>query len=74
MQLSDMHVGDRAIVRQIDVDNSIKRRLMDMGIVKNTKIECLYESMFKDPVAYLVRGCVLAIRKCDSKKIEVELL
>ncbi len=74
MLLSDMHIGDRAIVKQISVNDDIKRRLLDMGIVQNTEIECLYESMFRDPVAYLVRGSILAVRKCDGKKIMVELL
>ena len=74
MLLSDMKPGDRCIIENINIDNSIKRRLLDLGIVKGTLVECLYESMFKSPVAYLVRDTVIAIRKKDSCNIQVNLV
>ena len=40
-------------------------------MIPNTKIKVLYESPFRDPKAYLIRGSVIALRKKDTNKIEV---
>lgn len=69
--LNNIKIDDE--VRIINIDNScnIKRRLMDFGMVPGTYIKLLYESVFGDPKAYLVRDTVIAIRDMDSKYIEV---
>ena len=39
--------------------------------IDGTKIECLFESPFKDPKAYLIRGTIIAIRDCDANGIAI---
>ena len=73
MVLSDIKPGNKAIIRKI-ADTEVKRRLLDMGMTEGTIVECLYESMFKNPVAYLVRGVVIALRRVDAKGIMVEII
>ncbi len=46
-----------------------RRRLMDLGIVKGTKIKYVMESAGKDPVAYEVRGAIVALRKAQAAQI-----
>lgn len=74
MFLSDMRVGDKAIIKELNTNDNIKRRLLDLGLIKGTYIECVLESPFNDPLAYLIRGAVIAIRKEDSRNIEVDLI
>lgn len=74
MFLSDMKVGDKAIIKELNTNDNIKRRLLDLGLIKGTYIECVLESPFNDPLAYLIRGAVIAIRKEDSRNIEVDLI
>ena len=74
MSLSDINVGDKAIIKQINSKENIKRRLLDIGLIEGTYVECVLKSIFKDPLAYLIRGAVIAIRKEDSKDILVELV
>lgn len=74
MFLSDMKVGDKAIIKELNANDNIKRRLLDLGLIKGTYIECVLESPFNDPLAYLIRGAVIAIRKEDSRNIEVDLI
>lgn len=74
MFLSNMSIGDKAIIKKITADPNIKRRLLDLGLIEGTEVECILKSPFNDPLAYLIRGTVIAIRKDDSRKIEVELL
>lgn len=51
---------------------SISRRLLDIGLVEGTDVSCLQKSPAGDPVAYLIRGAVIAIRSEDSSQIVVE--
>ena len=74
MSLCDIKVGDKAIVKEINADENIKRRLLDIGLVEGTCVECVLKSLLNDPLAYLIRGAVIAIRNDDSKNIKVELV
>ena len=69
--LTDLEVGERATVREMNADSSIKRRLLDIGIIEGTNIECVMKSPWNDPIAYRIRGAVIAIRNEDSKNIIV---
>lgn len=70
--LNDIHLGECAFVKKISSGCAIRRRLMDIGVVKNTKIECVGISPLGDPRAYLIKGAVIAIRAADCACIAVE--
>lgn len=74
MYLCDMEVGNKAIIKKMTTNNSIKRRLQDLGLIEGTVVECVLKSPFKDPKAYLIRGALIAIRKEDCSNIEVEII
>ena len=67
--LSDLQPGQEAIVQKILSRDDIKRRLEDLGFTKGCKVSCVFCAFAKDPVAYRVRGTLLAIRKKDAKNI-----
>lgn len=50
----------------------LRRRMLDLGMVKNTKIKPVFRSPFGDPTAYEIRGSVIALRKEDSQLVFVE--
>ncbi|MGN0642724.1 MAG: ferrous iron transport protein A [Huintestinicola sp.] len=52
---------------------SMRRRLMDMGLIEGTKVICLHRSPCGDPIAYLIRGAVIALRNEDSADILVRM-
>lgn len=64
--------GCTAVIKEIKNDDSIKRRLFDMGFIKNSIIECVMVSPLKEPKAYLIRGTLIAIRNNDAKLIEID--
>lgn len=74
MYLSDMKIGDKAKILKVDTNEFIKRRLLDIGLIENTSIECVLKSCFGNMFAYLIRGAMIAIRKEDINKIKVEFL
>lgn len=71
-RLCDLQIGETAVIRRLWSEEGIRRRLLDMGMIEGTVIECVGKSPHQDPCAYLVRGAVIAIRKRDGKKILVE--
>lgn len=69
--LNELKVGEKAKIININ-NSSIKRRLMDIGLIENSIVECALESPFKDPKAYLIKGALIAIRNKDAINIMVQ--
>lgn len=74
MNLSDTVLGSKYIIKKINVEGSIKRRLLDIGLIEGTEVENVLISPLGDPMAFLIRGAVIALRCEDSKNIVVEAL
>lgn len=70
--LTDLKVGDTAEVVSILPSSAIRRRLQDIGLVEGTNIKCLHKSPAGDPVAFYIRGAVIALRNEDSINILVQ--
>lgn len=51
----------------------IQRRLLDLGLIKNTPIKAILKSPLGDPTAYEVRSSTIALRKEDAKLIICEI-
>ena len=69
--LSDISPGQTVVVESIGVKDSMRRRIMDIGLVPGTVVRCIGKSPLGDPSAFLVRGAVIALRADDSKNIFV---
>ena len=52
---------------------NIRRRLLDLGLVKGAKITPVLVSPSKDPRAFEIRGTLIAIRKEDAKHIKIKI-
>ena len=61
-------------ILNVNCTPNIKRRLLDLGLIAGTKIKPILGNPMGDPVAYEVRGSTIAIRKEDSKLIDVTIL
>ena len=69
--LNTLCPGEIAIVKSLNSSGALRRRLLDMGIVEGSRVECLGMSPGGDPKAVLVRGAVLAIRGQDCRDIMI---
>ena len=69
--LSDILPGQRATVSALLSHDGMRRRLMDIGLVPETKVECVGQSPSGDPRAFLIRGAVIALRREDCDNIAV---
>ena len=69
--LNDAKLNDTVTIKSLNCTGKLQRRFLDLGIIPGTKITPVFSSIFNDPIAYEVRGFVIAIRNEDSKKIIV---
>ncbi len=69
MNLSELPIGMSATVQNINLQGSIKRRLCDLGLINGTKVTCVLKSPKGTPIAYNIRGAIIALRTNDSKNI-----
>ena len=70
--LDELKVGERAHVVKILGTGALKRRLMDMGLTKNTQIEIKKYAPLGDPIEINVRNYELTLRKKEANLIMVE--
>jgi DtxR family Mn-dependent transcriptional regulator len=71
--LANLKPGEEARVIGLSprIRGSERRRLMDLGILPGTAIESEMVSAGGDPIAYRVRGAVIALRKSQAEMINI---
>lgn len=67
--LLNLNVGDSSSVINLLAKGAMRRRLQDLGIIEGTQIQCVQKSPYGDPVAYSIRGAIIALRKEDAVNI-----
>lgn len=69
--LSSLNIGQGGVVRLLEGESEIKRRLMDMGITRGTSIAVHKLAPLGDPMELHLRGYSLSLRKKDAEKIKI---
>lgn len=72
LPLSKAKVGKNYSVISIRLNKYEKKRILDLGIIPKTHIKVLQKSPMGDPIAYFIRGTVIALREEYTKKIIVK--
>ena len=71
MTLDKVKTGTTVKVVKINNTGAIKRRIMDMGIIKDVEIYVRKVAPLGDPMELTLRGYELSVRKADASMIEV---
>lgn len=71
MTLDKLELNKTGYIQNLDCNESVKRRLLDLGLIKGTSITPLFISPSGDPTAFEVRGSVIAIRVEDTRLIDI---
>jgi len=71
LTLRDVKIGETVTVVKLHGEGAIKRRIMDMGIIKGVVIKVVKVAPLGDPLEINVRGYELSLRKADADLIEV---
>lgn len=72
MTLDELTVGRSCIVKKINGEGRIRRRIFDMGITPNTEIYLRKKAPLGDPLEITIRGYELSLRKSEASVVEVE--
>ena len=70
--LNDLPLNRTAYIENLNCTGNIKRRLLDLGFVKNSSITPVLVSPSKDPRAFAIKGTLIAIRKEDASLINIK--
>ena len=69
LPLSELKVGEFAFIDGIFTSNEAKRRLMDMGLTRHTKVYLRKVAPLGDPIEISLRGYELTLRKSEAQMI-----
>ncbi len=73
MTLKQLQPGQSAVVVRLSGEGAVKRRIMDMGLTKGTKVSCRKVAPLGDPIEITLRGYELSVRKADAGMVEISL-
>ncbi len=72
--LSAVPIGTAAQVFRLEAEGLQRRRMLDLGLVPGTIVEAIRRSPLGDPIAYDIRGAMIALRTEESEKILVKTI
>jgi ferrous iron transport protein A len=72
--LADLKTGQAVRITRLDeqIAGAERRRLLDMGLVPGTRVSFGMDNPMGDPIAYWVRGALIALRNSQAQLIETE--
>lgn len=68
---ADLKYGEIVTIDDIDSTHPSSRRILEIGFTPGQQIELINKSVFNDPLAFSVRGTLIAIRKNEADCIKV---
>ena len=74
MKLSQLEIGEKAIIKKVECKSDLKQRFYSFGIIKGAIIEVEAISLAKNTIEILVEDTSIGIRVEEAKSIEVEMM
>jgi DtxR family Mn-dependent transcriptional regulator len=72
VKLSSLEPGESGRVLALRSEGFDRRRLLDLGLTRGTLVECAFPGPMREPMAYRVRGALVALRPEQTDQIEIE--
>lgn len=70
--LDKLDINKQAIISSLTCEGDLRRRLLDLGLIKGTNVKTVLISPMGNPIAYEIRGATIALRKEDSRLINIK--
>lgn len=70
--LNQLEPGERATIVKVGGEGPVRRRILDMGVVKGADIEVVRVAPLGDPVEFRIKGYNLSLRKSEAQNVQVE--
>ena len=72
--LNEFAIKESGVVKKIEAEGKIKRRLFDMGVTPGAEITLKKVAPLGDPIEVTIRGYELSLRKDEANKILMEVV
>ncbi|MFN7731580.1 MAG: ferrous iron transport protein A [Pirellula sp.] len=70
--LLDLQLGERAVITEIDGNDAIAARLLEMGLLPGEITERIGSAPMGDPIEFSVVGYRLSLRKAECARVRIE--
>lgn len=71
MQLSEVRQGSSAVIERIGGSGALRRRILEMGILKGTRVYVEKYAPLNDPLELIVKGAHVSLRVEEAAQITV---
>ncbi len=72
MTLDKLQIGKEAVISAVHGEGTLRLRLLDMGLIPNTRVKVVRIAPMGDPMELLIRGYSLTLRLEDASNVELE--
>ncbi|MCI6729173.1 MAG: FeoA family protein [Candidatus Faecousia sp.] len=69
MTLNDLKIGQSGIITAVEGEGPLRLRLLDMGLIPNTRVRVQKVAPMGDPIQIQIRGYELTLRREDAQRI-----
>lgn len=73
VQLDKMRIGSSGLIKRVEGEGKIRRRLFDMGVTPGANVLIKKQAPLGDPIEITLRGYELSLRKTEAKNVFVEI-
>lgn len=72
--LADLEPGQKAMITRVQGQGTLRRRLMDLGLISGTAVVMERSAPLGDPLEILVKGTHLSLRRDEASAVQVEFI
>ena len=72
-KLDQIEKGETGLVKSVEGDGKIRRRLFDMGVTPGAKVTLRKKAPLGDPIEITIRGYELSLRKAEAELVNIEV-
>lgn len=71
MLLNQLGIGEMAVIDAVNVEGTLKKRLLSLGLMRNESICVKHFGWFKSTIQVMTESSLVALRKEEAACIEV---
>jgi ferrous iron transport protein A len=64
-------VGQQATILEVEGDDAIAVRLLEMGLTDGERISVVQFAPFGDPIEFAIRGYRISLRSSEARRVRV---
>ena len=72
-KLDQIEKGETGLVKSVEGDGKIRRRLFDMGVTPGAVVTLRKKAPMGDPIEVTIRGYELSLRKAEAALVNIEV-